>query len=43
MNPDLDLKNWLENVSSPDFFEAYDSIMMATINAVMQEDRVLWP
>ena len=41
MNPDLDLKNWLENVSSPDFFE--DSIMMATINAIMQEDRVLWP
>ena len=37
MNPDLDLNNWLESVWSPDFFE---DIMMATNNAVMQEDRV---
>ena len=37
MNPDLDLNNWLESVWSPDFFE---DIMMATINTIMQEDRV---
>ena len=37
MNPDLDLNNWLESVWSPDFFE---DNMMATNNAVMQEDRV---
>ena len=37
MNPDLDLNNWLEIVWSPDFIE---DIMMATNNAVMQEDRV---
>ena len=37
MNPDLDLNNWLDSVWSPDFFE---DIMMATNNAVMQEDRV---
>ena len=37
MNPDLDLNNWLVSVWSPDFFE---DIMMATNNAVMQEDRV---
>ena len=38
MNPDLDLNNWLVGVWSPDFFE---DIMMATNNAIMQEDRVL--
>ena len=37
MNPDLDLNDWLKSVWSPDLFE---DIMMATINAVMQEDRV---
>ena len=37
MNPDLDLNNWLESVWSTDIFE---DIMMATNNAVMQEDRV---
>ena len=36
MNPDLDLNNWLESVWSLDFLED----MMATNNAVMQEDRV---
>ena len=36
MNSDLDLNNWLESVWSPDIFED----MMATDNAVMQEDRV---
>ena len=37
MNPDLDLNNWLESVLSLDFFE---DIVMATNNAVIQEDRV---
>ena len=37
MNPDLDLNNWLESVWNPDFFEG---IIMATNNAVMQEDRI---
>ena len=37
MNPDLDLNNWLESVWSLDFFE---DVMKATINTVMQEDRV---
>ena len=38
MNPDLDLNNWLESVWSPDTCISED--MMATNNAVMQEDRV---
>ena len=37
MNPNLDLNNWLESVWNPDFFE---DVMIATNNAIMQEDRV---